>query len=281
MKRIFLAVFLSLTVLINIVPAFTEEISENQAKTLAQQYLYGFSWMTEADCRTYELAEIYSDVSVDGSPVWKAHFFGDRNDPRFSTNAYILSISKKTGELVDTYYPTVRNPVQSEFRKLRDEYHSEYFVHWTIQQKYDFHQRFPSLLEEFRHMLPPEGAQYEPISDHLTELINTDYRLPDDSCITQDKATQIADQALIASDNQISSEVLGYHQHAWSFLYSYDFSNQGCLVWKVFYIPDRMYITDHKDCGYYVEIDARTGVLYGIRHQVQDPLTNPWAIEYE
>ncbi len=252
-------------------------ISESKARSLAQRYLKEKSGMNDADCKTYEIVDAWQSTLADGTPLWNIHFFGDRNDPRYATNAYIVYVHGYSGEFRGMDYPTVPNPVTAQFNKLRYEVYKKDFVLWTIEQKYDFGQTFPQIYKDFEFLALQEDINYLPISDHLQQLLQYDFRLPDENCISQDDAIGLAKEALKKAEKFDDKYIDKHYMISASFLFSHQFSSAGKLVWKIFFIPTPPISPDY---GYFVEIDAYSGDTVGIIHQIQSQ-ENPWALVYE
>ena len=253
-----------------------ERISEREARALSRQYLYALSGMNEEECQAYEIAEISRQVLDAGEPVWLVRMIGDSNDRRYAYNTYTLNIHRTTGECVGMDFPAMKNPVTVAFNQLqKEQHHGDLFVRWTIQEKYDFKQKFSRLYEEF--LLNPPAGKYIAIDEHTLRLIQTDFRLPDEVCISQDEATAFAQSALLAAGEATEEELRGRYVYAASFLYSDAINQRGQLVWKIFFIPAPPVSPDY---GYYVEVDAYTGEALGFAHQIQGE-ENPWACVYE
>ena len=245
------------------------QISESEARSLAWQYFLELSVMSEEECREYDM-----DVSWQASE-WLVRMIGDPGE-QYAYNTYSLHIDRITGECAGMDIPALWNPVSEAFKQLRKEQHgNDLFVRWTIQEKYDFKQTFSKLYEDFL-LNPPEG-KYVDIGGYLLRLIQTDYRLPDEACISQEEATAAAQSALLAAGEVTEKDLTGRYIYSASFLYSEAFNPQGQLVWKIFFIPAPPVSPDY---GYYVELDAYTGEALGFVHQIQS-WQNPWACEYE
>lgn len=252
-------------------------IGEKQARSLGQKYLKERGGMTESDYQTYEIVDAWKSTLADGTPLWNIHFFGDRNDPRYATNAYIVYVHGYSGEFRGMEYPTVPNPVTAEFNRLRNEVYKKDFVLWTIEQKYDFGQTFPQMYKDFEYLAMQEDTNYLPISDHLKQLLQYDFRLPDEQCISQDDAIGLAKEALKKAEKLDDKHIDKHYMNSTSFLFSHQFSSAGRSVWKIFFIPTPPVSPDY---GYFVEIDAFSGDTVGIVHQIQSQ-ENPWALVYE
>lgn len=274
--RFLMAVIAAMIIICNAQAASGKQISESEARSLARQYLHELSGMNEEDYQTYSIAEITKQEFVAGVPVWFVLMDGDDDDPRYATNTYSIQIHRLTGECVGMGFPTVKNPVTTAFHQLQKEQHqNDLFVRWTIQEKYEFKQTFEKLYQDF--LLIQSEKNYLPVGDHILKLIQTDYRLPDASCISQEDAMAFAKTALLAAGEVTDAELTGRYIYAASFLFSYEFNPRGQLVWKIFFIPAPPQAPDY---GYYVEVDAHTGQTVGITHQIQNG-NNLWACVYE
>ena len=279
MKKVF-ALLILLTVLPVVAIAGAEASSQldaSAAEEMGRKYLSEKSGLDDEKLSTYIVAEVYRKEGEDGTPIWVVRFMGDRNDPAYFTNTYTIYVDARDGSFLQMSEPSIPNLVTRAFNELSDK-QGQLFVSWTLEQKYEFSQTFPQVVEDFKALAREDGKNYVPISSYLWTLLDYDFRLPDESCISKEAATEFAKAALEKSENFTEDYVLMRFVNEYSFLYSYEFVQEGRLVWKVFFIPAP---PDSPDYGYYVEIDAHTGETVGIRHRIQDPVTDEWALVYE
>ncbi len=254
-----------------------EWIAEYDAKKLAQQYLRNQRTMSEEDYKTYYFSEAIRSETNQGEPAWAIMFKGNMDDPRYATNVYVIYVNAYSGELAYVDPPTVPNPFTSMFnRYLSERPGGSWIVFWTIEEKYAFKQAITEMYENYLKIESEEN--YLPVGDYQIKVLQYDYRLPDEHCITMNDATLLANEELKKTASLTDSDLVNNYTNAYSFLYSDHFSAKGRLVWKVFYIP--IHQPQDGDYGYFVEIDAYTGEVVGIEHQIQT-VDNMWAYRYE
>ena len=237
-------------------------IGEKKARELASIYFSEKSGLNEEEIKTYHFSEFSSKWLEDGTPAFIAIFFGDIDDPRYATNSYSVYINSHNGELIRITYPQAWHPVDLAYRHLEKERGA--LVDWTIEQKYELKLLSAAVYEEYLER--PEEKNYLPLTRYAQQFMSYDYRLPNELCISEDTAKQLALDALQKTESFDAEYVQTQFRLSSSFLFSKQFVPEGRLVWKIFFLP--LYDTRYYDYGYYAEIDAEDGTVLGIVHQL-------------
>ena len=203
-----------------------------------------------------------------GISIWRVQYVGIDYMRGNIHDRYIFYLNGKTGELVDFDHPKHPNPINQWYANLCLEYNGD-FVSWTIEQKYAFKQGYSSV--SAREYIIDNWDSLDRVNPYVIHLLLFDYRLPDDTCISQNEAINKAYQYLIEKESDNITEEYAYENYytRTSFLNFTYFEPTGRLSWKIFFLPiDRVeYLTKTSqgpDRGYFVELDAYTGEFIGL-----------------
>jgi hypothetical protein len=240
----------------------TGDVTKEQAIDIAKNTLMQKYNITAEQLNTYEMEEC-SFVLLEGDePEWFIWFVGDRS-PVYDNNSYSVRISK-TGEVKETSAPTTINSLNDEFDKLFME--RGMFVTWSLEEKYEFYKAWPTMIDQWMEKSPKNQA---PIRQYIHYLAGKTYLLPGIDDITEEQSSQTAKDALV---KKIGSDDLS----AFAVYKSFMLNEHGARVWRWFYVPKQRV---DSDCGYRIDIDAKTGNVVEVLHQfAREPM---WGDYYE
>jgi len=218
--------------------------------------------MTAEQLNAYEMEEC-SFVLLEGDePEWFVWFVGGRS-PVYDNNSYSVRISK-AGDIKSTSAPTTVNSLNEEFKKLLTE--RGMFVTWSLDEKYEFCKTWPTMIDQWVEKAQKDQA---PIRQYIHYLAGKTYLLPGTDDIAEEQSLQIAKDALV---KEIVSDDLSQYAVYKSFM----LNEHGTRIWRWFFVP---ILRKDSDCGYRIDINAKTGDLVEILHQfASKPL---WGTFYE
>lgn len=239
-------------------------IGEEKARELAPQYFTEYSGLDMDEVNQFVMDDIWSEWLDNETPAFIALFFGP-DSYVYPTNSYMVYINSHTGDFLKITYPRAYHPVDAVYHRLYAEYGEKELVEWSIQQKYEFKQEISNV-----NQANPDASveSYYPLSPYAKQLMTYDYRLPNESCISEDEAKLIATDALQSNTGYDREFVQERFKTCSSFLFSKQYTSDGALVWKIFFVPLSESSIDTLDFGYYAVVDAYTGQCMGIEHQI-------------
>lgn len=239
-------------------------IGEEKARELAPQYFTKYSGLDIDEINQFVMDDIWSEWLDNETPAFIALFCGPDSFV-YPTNSYMVYIDSHTGDFMKITYPKAYHPVDAVYRRLYSEYGSRELVEWSIQQKYEFKQEIANV-----NQTNPDSStgSYYPLSAYAKQLMEYDYRLPNESCISEDEAKRFATDALQSYTGYDCEFLQEQFKTCSSFLFSKQFALDGTLIWKIFFIPLSNSSIDTLDFGYYVVVDAYTGQCMSIVHQI-------------
>ena len=240
----------------------TGDITKEQAIDIAKNTLMHKYSITAEQLNTYEMEEC-SFVMLEGNePEWFIWFVGDRS-PVYDNNSFSIRISKE-GDIKDTSAPTMLNSLNEEFDKLLQD--RGMFVTWSLEEKYEFCKIWPIMIDQWMEKVQKDQA---PIRQYIHYLASKTYLLPGTDDIAEELSLQTAKDALV---KEIESDDLSQFVVYKSFM----LNEHATRVWRWFFIPNPAV---DSDCGYRIDINAKTGDLVEVLHQfASKPL---WGTFYE
>lgn len=172
------------------------------------------------------------------------------------TPYYSCSISNLGSVMDSSYYRATPSPTEAEGEEAPADFaplsYSDTFSGWTLEQKAEFSQEWQPYMKDYMMERPDYRGVY------YYETRNT-YGLPDDKCIPQINAEELARDA---ARNAGATE--DYLSRATAHFF-FDVSESAHPLWKVYFSTIFSHDTAYQDSlGYFVILSADTGDLVDV-----------------
>lgn len=230
------------------------DISEEQVVAIALDALYEIGdFETRMDQITTEAYFLYGDRYNNGwEPVWLIYFYQDHEPvykALFGYDGSYIAMASMDAE----FQNVLRNGLYIE-ETIGVNFMSLNFWGMTVEEKADFSNIWNQVIDAY----VADRPYYSNQNDLFYQVTRHTYGVPDELDITQDEATALAQNAIIAlgADASIVS-----HQ---AIEYYFDISDSEHPLWKLVFL---LYMDGEKrnNAGsispYYVVIDARTSAI--------------------
>lgn len=223
--------------------------------------------LNEEQQNALRLEECYFSYISEGQTAWTIIFTGNQGTENITGDAYLVRLAGD-GRVLQTEGPSAQVELFDEFNQLF--LNNGAFVTWSVEQKFDFVKVWRERVQHLLIEQPEVKARFD--GSYMDYLLSIDFRLPQVDSIPNEKAADIAVNAIAESYRLSRDELIQRYDTCFSFVSRSDNS----LAWRVFLVPRHRFDTH---CSYKVDLDAVTGSL--IEMIQQDAKDSEFATYYE